>query len=84
MKWNGGSNTANLSMKKFLITSDTVANGKKVYAGDVVELNEGVGHELCAYGKAQPHIEKPIKESVNRSVGLKKSSTKPTKKRTKK
>jgi hypothetical protein len=84
MKWNGGSNTPNLNMKKFLITSDTVAKGQKVHAGDVVELPEDVGHELCAYGKATPHVEKPKAKKVDRSVGLEKSDTKPTKKRTKK
>ena len=59
MKWNGGGNSANFNMKKFLITKDTIANGQKVSAGDIVELKEDVGHELCAYGKASVHIEKP-------------------------
>ena len=84
MKWNGGSNTPNLNMKKFLITSDTVAKGQRVHAGDVVELPEDIGHELCAYGKATPHVEKPKAKKVDRSVGLEKSDAKPTKKRTKK
>lgn len=84
MKWNGGSNTPNLNMKKFLITSDTVANGQKVYTGDIVEINEDIGKELCAYNKATPYIEKPKAKKVDRSVGLEKSDTKPTKKRTKK
>ena len=84
MKWNGGSNTPNLNMKKFLILKDTVANGQKVYAGDIVELSDNIGHELCAYGKAAPHAEKPKAKKVDRSVGLEKSDTKPIKKRTKK
>ena len=49
LKWNGGSNTPNLNMKKYLIKSDTVANGKKVHSGDVVELPENIGHELMPY-----------------------------------
>lgn len=84
MKWNGGSNTPNLNMKKFLILKDTVANGQKVHAGDIVELADNIGNELCAYGKATPYVEKPKAKKVDRSVGLEKSDTKPTKKRTKK
>jgi len=84
LKWNGGSNTPSLNMKKFLITNDTVANGKKVAAGDVIELPEHVGHELCGYNKAEVYIEKPKAKKANRSVGLERSDTKPTKKRTKK
>ena len=71
-------------MKKFLIIKDTVANGKKVHAGDIVELADNIGNELCAYGKATPYVEKPKAKKVDRSVGLEKSDTKPTKKRTKK
>jgi hypothetical protein len=84
MKWNGGGNSANFNMKKFLITKDTIANGQKVSAGDIVELKEDVGHELCAYGKASVHIEKPKAEKENRSVGLKTSKVKAPKTRAKK
>ena len=84
MKWNGGSNTPNLKMKKYLITKDTIANGKKVHAGDVLELQENIGRELCGYGKAEIYIEKPKAKKTDRSVGLEKSDTKHTKKRTKK
>jgi hypothetical protein len=84
LKWNGGSNAPSLIMKKYLITKDTVAHGKKVHAGDVVELPEHIGHELCAYGKAEAHIEKQKTKTADRSVGLEASDTKPTKKRTKK
>lgn len=84
MKWNGGGNSANFNMKKFLITKDTIANGQKVSAGDIVELKEDVGHELCAYGKASVHIAKPNAEKENRSVGLKTSKVKAPKTRAKK
>jgi len=84
MKWNGGGNSANFNMKKFLITKDTIANGQKVSAGDIVELKEDVGHELCAYGKASVHIEKPKAEKEDRSVGLKTSKVKALKTRAKK
>jgi len=84
LKWNGGSNTPNLNMKKYLIIKNTVANGQKVNAGDVIELTEHVGRELCGYNKAEVYIEKPKAKKADRSVGLEKSDTKPTKKRTKK
>ena len=61
-----------------------MANGKKVHAGDVLELQENIGRELIGYGKAEIHIEKPKAKKTDRSVGLEKSDTKPTKKRTKK
>ena len=84
LKWNGGSNTPNLNMKKYLIKSDTVANGKKVHAGDVVELPENIGHEPCGYGKAEIHVEKPKAKKEDRSVGLKTSKVKAPKTRAKK
>jgi len=84
LKWNGGSNTPSLNMKKYLITSDTIANGKKVNAGDVVELPQNIGHELCGYNKAEVYIEKPKAKKADRSVGLEKSETKAVKKRAKK
>ena len=83
MKWNGGSNTPNLNMKKFLITNDTVANGQRVNAGDVIELPEHIGHELCGYNKATPYVEKEKTKTTDRSVGLKKSETKSIKKKAK-
>ncbi len=83
LTWNGGSNPPILNMKKFLITQDTVAKGERVRAGDVVELPEDVGYELCAYGKAAPHIEKAKPKKENRSVGLESSEEAP-KKRAKK
>ena len=71
-------------MKKYLIKSDTVANGKKVHAGDVVELPENIGHELCGYNKAEIHVEKPKAKKEDRSVGLKTSKVKAPKTRAKK
>ena len=72
-------------MKKFKILSDTVANGQRVHAGDIIELPEHIGHELCAYGKAEPHTGSTLKkEESNRSVGLEKSKTPAPKKRAKK
>ena len=59
LKWNGGGNPTTLIMKKYKILQDTVANGSKVHAGDVVELDEVIGHSLCGYGKAEIHVEKP-------------------------
>ena len=50
LKWNGGGNPTTLIMKKYKILQDTVANGSKVHAGDVVELDEVIGHSLCGYG----------------------------------
>ena len=37
---------------KYIILVDTVANGKKVKAGDVVELPNDVGSSLIGYKKA--------------------------------
>jgi hypothetical protein len=83
LKWNGGSNAPILNMKKFLITSDTIALGKKVCAGDVIELPEHVGIELCSYNKAEVYVEKPKVKKENRSVGLKTSKTKTLKTKSK-
>ena len=83
LTWNGGSNPPNLNMKNFLILRDTVAKGQRVKAGDIVELPEDIGYELCAYGKAEPHAGKAKPKKTDRSVGLKKSEEAP-KKRAKK
>lgn len=85
LTWNGGGNTPNLNMKHFLILRDTVADKQRVKAGDVVELPEDIGYELCAYGKAEPHTPKakPAPKKEDRSVGLEKSEEAP-KKRAKK
>jgi hypothetical protein len=84
LKWNGGGNPTTLIMKKYKILQDTVANGSKVHAGDVVELDEVIGHSLCGYGKAEIHVEKPKAKKADRSVGLETSEVKAPKKRAKK
>ena len=83
LKWNGGSNTPILNMKKYLILSDTVANGERVKAGQVVELPEHIGNELIGYHKAEEAPEKKEKK-VDRSVGLEKSDAPKVTKRSKK
>ena len=40
-------------MKKYLILSDTLADNKKVKAGDVVELSDEEGNTLIGYKKAE-------------------------------
>lgn len=84
LKWNGGGNPTTLIMKKYKILQDTIANGSKVHAGDVVELDEVIGHSLCGYGKAEIHVEKPKVKQADRSVGLETSEVKAPKKRAKK
>ena len=84
LKWNGGGNPTTLIMKKYKILQDTIANGSKVHAGDVVELDEVIGHSLCGYGKAEIHVEKPKAKKADRSVGLETSEVKAPKKRAKK
>jgi len=84
LKWNGGSNTPNLNMKKYTILKDTVAGGQRVHAGDVIELPEHEGHALCGYGKAEIHVAKPKAKKEDRSVGLKTSKVKAPKTRAKK
>ena len=41
------------SKMKVLILRDTVANGKKVSAGDVVEIDNDTANTLISYGKAE-------------------------------
>jgi len=60
---------------KYTILRDTVAGGKKVSAGDVVELSEEEGNILESYGKAAKGGESKS-EKKDRSVGLE-SSEKP-------
>jgi len=84
LKWNGGGNPTTLNMKKYTILQDTIANGVKVHAGEVVELNEDVGVQLCAYKKAEINVEKPKAKITERSVGLETSEVKAPKKRAKK
>jgi hypothetical protein len=63
------------SKMKVLILRDTVADGKKVSAGDVVELNNDTANVLISYGKAEVS-EGKVSEKKDRSVGLEKSETK--------
>ena len=42
LKWNGGGNPTILNMKNYLILKDTMAAGKRVSAGDIVELDVDV------------------------------------------
>lgn len=84
---NGGvkSPTTN-KMHKYIILRDTIANKEKVHVGDIVELDEAQGYALVSNKKAELYKEtaKPKAKKANRSVGLKKSETKPVKKRAKK
>jgi hypothetical protein len=63
------------SKMKVLILRDTVADGKKVSAGDVVELNNDTANILISYGKAEVS-ESKVSEKKDRSVGLEKSEVK--------
>jgi hypothetical protein len=81
LKWNGGGNSTILNMKNYLILKDTMASGKKVTAGDIVELNEDIGNQLVGYHKAEETTKKPVSKKVDRSVGLKTSEVKSPKKR---
>lgn len=73
LKWNGGGNAPSLkTMKKYLIISDTVVKGERVFAGSVVQLEESVGRELTGYGKAEEHHGNEPKKA-DRSVGLEES-----------
>lgn len=70
-------------MKKYLILSDTLADNKKVKAGDVVELSDKEGNTLIGYKKAELSTVKETKKKTDRSVGLEKSETPSPKKRSK-
>lgn len=63
------------SKMKVLILRDTVADGKKVSAGNVVELNNDTANILISYGKAEVS-EGKVSEKKDRSVGLEKSEVK--------
>ena len=63
------------SKMKILILRDTMASGKKVSAGDVVELDNDTANTLISYGKAEISQGK-VSEKKDRSVGLEKSEVK--------
>ena len=60
---------------KVLILRDTMASGKKVSAGDVVELDNDTANTLISYGKAEISQGK-VSEKKDRSIGLEKSEVK--------
>ncbi len=60
---------------KILILRDTMASGKKVSAGDVIELDNDTANTLISYGKAEISQGK-VSEKKDRSVGLEKSEVK--------
>jgi hypothetical protein len=53
---------------KILMQKSVMIDGKKVRAGEQVEVSERFARELLAQGRAIPAPEKV--ETVNRSVGL--------------
>ena len=63
------------SKMKVLILRDTMASGKKVSAGDVIELDNDTANTLISYGKAEISQGK-VSEKKDRSVGLEKSEVK--------
>jgi len=67
---------------KILILQDTIANQKKVFAGDVIEVEQSEANILIGYGKSKVSNKTEKKES-NRSVGLKSSDAPKPKKRSK-
>ena len=64
-----------VSKMKVLILRDTVADGKKVSAGEVVELDNDTANTLMSYGKEEASDGK-VSEKKDRSVGLEKSEVK--------
>lgn len=60
---------------KVLILRDTIADGKKVSAGDVIELSNDTANTLISYGKAEVS-EGKVSVKKDRSVGLEKSEVK--------
>jgi len=84
LKWNGGGNSTILNMKNYLILKDTMAAGKKVTAGDIVELDVDIGTQLVGYFKAEETTKKTKTKKADRSVGLETSEVKAPKTRAKK
>ena len=68
------------SKMKILILRDTMASGKKVSAGDVIELDNDTANTLISYGKAEISQGK-VSEKKDRSVGLEKSEVKDKKRK---
>ncbi len=84
LKWNGGGNSTILNMKNYLILKDTIAAGKRVSAGDIVELDVDTGNQLVGYFKAEETTKKSKTKKADRSVGLETSEVKAPKTRAKK
>jgi len=84
LKWNGGGNSTILNMKNYLILKDTMAAGKRVSAGDIVELDVDIGNQLVGYFKAEETTKKSKTKKADRSVGLETSEVKAPKTRAKK
>ena len=63
------------SKMKVLILRDTVADGKKVSAGEVIDIDNDTANVLISYGKAEASDGK-VSEKKDRSVGLEKSEIK--------
>jgi len=63
------------SKMKVLILRDTVADGKKVSAGEVIDIDNDTANVLISYGKAEASDGK-VSEKKDRSVGLEKSEVK--------
>ena len=84
LKWNGGGNSTILNMKNYLILKDTMAAGKRVSAGDIVELDVDIGTQLVGYFKAEETTKKTKTKKADRSVGLETSEVKAPKTRAKK
>ncbi len=64
-------------MKKYVVLKGVGIAGTIHEAGDVVELNDQDAANLKSCGQVADHHE--VKKPKNRSVGLKKSETKPKK-----
>jgi DNA helicase TIP49 (TBP-interacting protein) len=61
-----------------------MAAGKKVSAGDIVELDVDTGNQLVGYFKAEETTKKTKDKKTDRSVGLETSEVKAPKTRAKK
>ena len=68
----------------YLVLKSTVAAGKRVSAGDVIELSVDEANELLAMGRVEPAKEKPKAEIADRSVSLESSDAPAVKTRTRK
>lgn len=56
---------------KIKITNSTIADGKHVDAGKIIDVEAGVARELFIAGKAVPVDDKPEKPMVKKAAGKK-------------